>query len=509
MNIKIGILGASNSLLANGWHSIITRSFECVKYAVGGSNSGIGLYKIDENNFLDNINVAVLNFGVSEHEELKGDFISKQHLNTLISELYTPFKYSKVHCISLLMPIKNVYDNCEIDHSLSLHKNACENAGGIFIDGYSFIETVLKKSPLLTTNDLFLDPHHLKPVVARFLGEVVKLAIYEMHTHEKKSVGTLKENFLTFQAKTVKSLGYSEEHFCSIQNSNFNEIAIKLNLHEKLTITEGDYIHGLFIDCARSESKIRIKNATKSIVKNLYCRAPIIADNKPQLKFCTLYDPLDINGSASLEIVENNIPKTESNRGELPLKDSLPKAYICGVLISKRVTSEYQCYDVTNREKVQKKINSFLEKYATECAESLSLITMDTSRMIKTLSDDHVIIDDVLADLLNLLKAKGHIIPVENLQKLIDKYSFNKVTPTDIEIIKSSKMFDSNYYLKTYPDIEKAGVDPIKHYCEFGFKEGRNPSPNFNTKNYINSRKLQSYQNPLVHYIKEVNHDGA
>ncbi|MDD8951585.1 hypothetical protein LAY38_20635, partial [Escherichia coli] len=76
MNIKVGILGASNSLLANGWHSVITRSFECVKHAVGGSNSGIGLYKIDENNFINNIDIAVINFGVTEHEELKGDFIS-------------------------------------------------------------------------------------------------------------------------------------------------------------------------------------------------------------------------------------------------------------------------------------------------------------------------------------------------------------------------------------------------------------------------------------------------
>jgi len=134
---------------------------------------------------------------------------------------------------------------------------------------------------------------------------------------------------------------------------------------------------------------------------------------------------------------------------------------------------------------------------------------LDTSKIIKTLSDDQVIIDDVLADLLTLLKAKGHVDSVNNLKKIIDRYNFNKVTPTDIEIIKSSKIFDTNYYLKTYPDIEKAGVDPVKHYCEFGFKEGRNPSSHFNTKNYISSKNLKTNQNPLVHYIKTINHDGA
>ncbi|GEM_PF-3557462 len=509
MNIKVGILGASNSLLANGWHSVITRSFECVKHAVGGSNSGIGLYKIDENNFINNIDIAVINFGVTEHEELKGDFISRQHLNILISELYKPFEYSKVHCISLLMPIKDVYDNRETDYSLSIHESACKKAGGIFIDGYKFIETILKKSALLATSDLFLDPHHLKPIVARFLGEVVKLAIYEINNHEKEFAGELKENFITFQAKTAKSFGFSENHFVNINNSNFNEIAVKLKLHEKIRITEGDYIHGLYVDCARSESKIKIKNTTKSIVKNLYCRAPIIADGKPQLKFCTLYEPLEINGLTSLEIVQNNIPKTESNRGERPLKDNLPTAYICGVLISKKVASVYECYNLANRESIQEKVNAFIDKYAAECAEAISLNLLDTSKIIKTLSDDQVIIDDVLADLLTLLKAKGHVDSVNNLKKIIDRYNFNKVTPTDIEIIKSSKIFDTNYYLKTYPDIEKAGVDPVKHYCEFGFKEGRNPSSHFNTKNYISSKNLKTNQNPLVHYIKTINHDGA
>lgn len=35
--------------------------------------------------------------------------------------------------------------------------------------------------------------------------------------------------------------------------------------------------------------------------------------------------------------------------------------------------------------------------------------------------------------------------------------------------------FDSDFYLKTYSDIAKANVDPIKHYQEFGIKEGRLP----------------------------------
>jgi hypothetical protein len=38
--------------------------------------------------------------------------------------------------------------------------------------------------------------------------------------------------------------------------------------------------------------------------------------------------------------------------------------------------------------------------------------------------------------------------------------------------------FDSDFYLKTYPDVADAKVDPLKHYQEFGMREGRLPRKN-------------------------------
>ena len=37
--------------------------------------------------------------------------------------------------------------------------------------------------------------------------------------------------------------------------------------------------------------------------------------------------------------------------------------------------------------------------------------------------------------------------------------------------------FSTSYYLKKYPDIEKAGVNPFVHYIEYGKQEGRSPMP--------------------------------
>lgn len=39
-----------------------------------------------------------------------------------------------------------------------------------------------------------------------------------------------------------------------------------------------------------------------------------------------------------------------------------------------------------------------------------------------------------------------------------------------------SPFFDTKYYMETYPDVAAAGINPFRHFCEFGEREGRNPS---------------------------------
>jgi hypothetical protein len=43
------------------------------------------------------------------------------------------------------------------------------------------------------------------------------------------------------------------------------------------------------------------------------------------------------------------------------------------------------------------------------------------------------------------------------------------------QIVLRSKLFDSDWYLKNNPDVWLSGVDPLRHYCEWGFQEKRRP----------------------------------
>lgn len=62
--------------------------------------------------------------------------------------------------------------------------------------------------------------------------------------------------------------------------------------------------------------------------------------------------------------------------------------------------------------------------------------------------------------------------------------------------------FDRAYYTKTYPEILASPMDAISHYVIYGAKEGKNPTPWFNSQAYrtINSN-LSVEVNPFWHYL--------
>jgi len=71
-------------------------------------------------------------------------------------------------------------------------------------------------------------------------------------------------------------------------------------------------------------------------------------------------------------------------------------------------------------------------------------------------------------------------------------------------IIKHSGLFDENYYLVNNPDVRENGLNPLMHFIQWGWKEGRDPNSNFDTNWYLNkNRDLQKAGiNPLYHYLK-------
>lgn len=69
-------------------------------------------------------------------------------------------------------------------------------------------------------------------------------------------------------------------------------------------------------------------------------------------------------------------------------------------------------------------------------------------------------------------------------------------------LIAKSQYFDKVWYVSTYQDLNKKGIDPVGHYLVYGWKEGREPSSIFKTWIYL--KKYPDVKdaniNPLLHY---------
>lgn len=66
-------------------------------------------------------------------------------------------------------------------------------------------------------------------------------------------------------------------------------------------------------------------------------------------------------------------------------------------------------------------------------------------------------------------------------------------------------LFDGGWYLAQNPDVASSGVNPLLHFCWYGWKESRHPSPEFDVDWYLDRHLAGATGgiNPLLHYLAE------
>lgn len=70
--------------------------------------------------------------------------------------------------------------------------------------------------------------------------------------------------------------------------------------------------------------------------------------------------------------------------------------------------------------------------------------------------------------------------------------------------LRRSGLFDAAWYLETYPDVARAGREPLLHYAQNGAAEGRRPNPCFDIDWYlVQCPHVAALRlNPLTHYLR-------
>jgi hypothetical protein len=75
----------------------------------------------------------------------------------------------------------------------------------------------------------------------------------------------------------------------------------------------------------------------------------------------------------------------------------------------------------------------------------------------------------------------------------------------DPAVLTAAGLLDQNYYLINGSDVQEAQLDPVVHFCRFGWREGRKPNIYFDVNWYLqtNPDVARMQINPVVHYAVE------
>jgi len=90
------------------------------------------------------------------------------------------------------------------------------------------------------------------------------------------------------------------------------------------------------------------------------------------------------------------------------------------------------------------------------------------------------------------------------------KFRRNQNLRKNLALIRSSSLFDVNWYLANNPNVVEAKIDPVLHYLQYGGFQGRDPGPSFSSRLYLSaySDVKDVGINPLLHFIKFGKREG-
>jgi hypothetical protein len=91
-------------------------------------------------------------------------------------------------------------------------------------------------------------------------------------------------------------------------------------------------------------------------------------------------------------------------------------------------------------------------------------------------------------------------------RRLLSRLQQDLPTPDEaeqLELLRSSPLFDAAWYLRSYQDVVRSGDEPGLHFLRNAVSPFRSPSPDFDTAQYVEDHPevLDLGVNPLVHFL--------
>ncbi|TNE65694.1 MAG: glycosyltransferase [Alphaproteobacteria bacterium] len=88
--------------------------------------------------------------------------------------------------------------------------------------------------------------------------------------------------------------------------------------------------------------------------------------------------------------------------------------------------------------------------------------------------------------------------------KTVDRSSLAPTLLEEVELVDASGYFNEKYYLETNADLKGADIDPLVHFCQYGWHEGRSPSQLFDLGFYYDNfpKTRDGSLNPVIEFLE-------
>ena len=145
--------------------------------------------------------------------------------------------------------------------------------------------------------------------------------------------------------------------------------------------------------------------------------------------------------------------------------------------------------------------------HSSKISAELKGTQLEKSKVSSQLHQAETLVNNIINDK-RKQKVFTNIAPKFTIACLFSK-SKRQLTNDKKEMLATG-LFSPLYYLTHNPDVAQAGINPLNHFLRTGWKEGRNPSTDFDCQFYLknNLDVKRAGVNPLVHYLKHGKDEG-
>ena len=165
--------------------------------------------------------------------------------------------------------------------------------------------------------------------------------------------------------------------------------------------------------------------------------------------------------------------------------------------------------------------NSVLQEYKTQVEDLDKYAKSISIKLDRERKNNEKLKRELALKELALMHSRSSLRSLENnkavkasksLRTMLSKVINNNVQDLEdnINLLKDSPLFNSEWYLKQYPDTQGTQIEAEEHYATTGYLEGKQPSENFDGLSYLKAYPDVANQgiNPLIHYLRYGKKEG-